>query len=47
VEAHCPASGVKVYAYVPTKELLTTGGFQIPVIPLDEVVGKYGLIESN
>ena len=40
VVAHCPAPGVNVY----TAEALlsTTAGFQLPVIPLSDVVGNAG-----
>jgi hypothetical protein len=37
VEAHCPASGVNVYAVVL---LLFKAGAQLPVIPSSEVVGN-------
>ena len=40
VVAHCPASGVNVYVVVAV--LLTVAGFQVPVIPLLEVVGRTG-----
>ena len=40
VVAQIPVLGVKVY--VPEAVLLTVAGFQIPVIPLLEVVGKLG-----
>ena len=39
--AHCPGLGVKVY--VPDV-LFTVGGFQVPEIPLVEVVGKTGMV---
>jgi hypothetical protein len=38
--AHCPASGVKRYVVVAV--LLTMDGFQVPVIPLVDVVDKRG-----
>jgi hypothetical protein len=40
--AHCPALGVKIY--VPLMVLLTVAGFQVPVIPLIEVVDKIGAV---
>ena len=39
---HCPPSEVNVY--VPVAVLLTVGVFQVPVIPLSEVVGKSGAV---
>jgi hypothetical protein len=39
---HCPAPGVKVYVVVPVVAVLIVAGFQVPVIPLLEVVGKTG-----
>ena len=38
--AHCPAAGVNVYT--PVFWLSTTEGFQVPVIPLSDVVGRVG-----
>ena len=38
VVPHCPAVGVKVYVVVA---VLLTGGFQLPAIPLVEVVAKF------
>jgi hypothetical protein len=35
--AHCPIVGVKVYVVVVE---LSTGGDQVPVTPLEDVVGK-------
>jgi hypothetical protein len=40
VAPHCPAFGVNVYT--PEAVLLTTAGFQVPVIPFPEVVGSDG-----
>jgi hypothetical protein len=40
VDAHWPASGVKVY--VPLAVLLTTAGDHVPVIPFVDVVGNVG-----
>jgi hypothetical protein len=37
---HCPAVGVKVYT--PEFWLLTTAGFQVPVMPFVELPGKVG-----
>lgn len=42
VVAHCPAVGVNVYT--PEFWLFTTAGFQVPVIPLEEVVGNTGAV---
>jgi hypothetical protein len=42
VVAHCPAVAVNVY--VPEVVLLTVAGFQVPVIPLFEVVGNIGAV---
>lgn len=41
VSAHCPGFGVKVY--VADALLLIIGGFQVPVIPLTDVLGKTGI----
>lgn len=43
VLAHKPAVGVNVYT--PLFWLLTTVGFQVPVMPLSDVVGKRGGVE--
>ena len=40
--AHWPAVGVKLY--VPGVVLLTTAGFQAPVIPFVELLGKVGTV---
>jgi hypothetical protein len=40
VVAHSPAVGVNVY--VPEFRLSTADGLQVPVIPLDDVVGNVG-----
>jgi hypothetical protein len=40
--AHCPAVGLNMY--VPVVVLLTSAGFQVPVIELLEVVGKVGAV---
>ena len=40
--AHCPALGVNVY--IPLALLLTTAGFQSPVIPLVDVKGSVGAV---
>jgi hypothetical protein len=42
VVAHKPAVGVNVYT--PLVVLLTTAGFQVPVIPLIDVVGNVGTV---
>ena len=42
--AHWPASGVKVYVVVPITDVLIVAGFQVPVMPLLEVVGKAGAV---
>ena len=39
-EAHCPASGVKVYAVVPDEDVLITAGLHEPVTPLSEIPGN-------
>jgi hypothetical protein len=40
--AHKPAVGVNTYT--PLVVLLTTDGFQVPVIPLVDIVGKVGTV---
>ncbi len=45
VVAHSPAPGVKVYWVFPAVEVPMVAGFQVPVIPLVEVVGKAGGVE--
>lgn len=40
--AHWPAFAVNVYE--PEAVLLTVAGFHVPVIPLEEVVGKTGAL---
>ena len=42
--AHRPESGVKVY--VPGVVLFKIAGLQLPLIPLFEVLGKAGTVES-
>ena len=42
---HWPAFGVNVYVVVPTAVVLITAGFQVPLIPLLEVVGNAGGVE--
>jgi hypothetical protein len=42
VAPHCPAAGVKVYVDIPTIDVLIVEGFQVPVNPLFDVVGKAG-----
>jgi putative transposon-encoded protein len=42
---HCPPAAVNVY--VPVAVLLTVGVFQVPVIPLSEVVGKRGAVSFS
>jgi aminoglycoside/choline kinase family phosphotransferase len=42
VDAHWPASGVKVYVAVAV--LLTTAGFHVPVMPFSDVNGNTGAI---
>jgi hypothetical protein len=37
VAAHCPAFGVNVYVVVT---VLSSAGDHVPIIPLEEVVGK-------
>jgi hypothetical protein len=39
---HCPELGVNVYVVVPTVAVLIAAGFQVPVIPLVDVVGNAG-----
>ena len=41
-EPQVPASGVNVY--VPVSKLFITAGFQVPVIPLLDVVGNIGAV---
>ena len=43
--AHAPAFGVKVY--VPEAVLLIVAGFQLPLMLLMDVVGKFGTVESE
>jgi hypothetical protein len=43
-DAHCPASGVKVYVVVPLAEVFITAGLHVPVIPLLEVAGNAGAV---
>ena len=40
--AHCPLVGVGVKVYDPEVVLLTVAGFQVPTIPLFEVVNNIG-----
>ena len=40
VVAHCPAVGVKVYTVEPAEAVLIVDGFQVPVMPFSEMVGK-------
>ena len=42
---HCPLAEVNVY--VPVAVLLTVGVFQVPVIPLSEVVGNNGAVSFS
>ena len=42
---HCPALGVNVYVVVPIVDVLITTGFQVPVMPLFDVVGNAGATE--
>ena len=44
VVAHCPAAGVNVYVTVPGAAVLMVAGFQVPVIPFDDVVGNAGAV---
>jgi hypothetical protein len=44
--AQSPAVGVKVYVEVPTVAVLMVAGFQVPVIPLLDVVGKTPGVEA-
>ena len=44
-KAHCPASGVKVYAVVPIVVVLIVEGLHVPVTPLIEVNSKFGGFE--
>src|SRR5512133_227482 len=44
VEAHCPAAGVKVYVVVPIAAVLIVAGFQVPVVPLDDMPGSNGAV---
>ena len=39
---HSPAFGVNVYEVVPATEVFMTDGFQVPVMPFDEVRGSGG-----
>ena len=41
---HWPAFGVKVYVVVPLVDVLIIAGFQVPVIPLFDVVGNAGAV---
>ena len=41
-EAHCPGLGVNVLDFSPIVVVLIDGGVQVPVMPLDEVVGNGG-----
>lgn len=41
-EAHCPASGVKVYTVRPGAAVLMVDGLQVPVLPSKELAGKAG-----
>ena len=40
--AHEPVEGVKSWTIVPSADVLIDAGFQVPVIELDDVVGKIG-----
>ena len=42
VTAHCPAAGVNIYVVKPIAAVLIVVGFQVPVIPLFEAVGRSG-----
>ena len=44
VVAHWPADGVNVYVVVPAVAVLIVAGFQVPVIPLFDVVGSVGAV---
>ena len=39
---HWPAEGVNVYVTVPGVAVVIVAGFHVPVIPFDEVVGRFG-----
>ena len=41
---HWPAFGVNVYVVVPTAVVLITAGFQVPVMPLFDIVGNAGAV---
>ncbi len=41
---HCPASGVNVYVVMPAVAVLIAVGFQLPVMPLVEVVDSNGAV---
>ena len=45
VDAHWPASGVKVYVAVAV--LLTTAGDQVPLMPFVDVNGNAGAVEPS
>lgn len=42
--AHWPADGVKVYVVGPGMDVLMVDGFQVPIIPLLDVVGNVGAV---
>jgi len=44
VAPHWPEVGVKVYVVVPTVEVLIVAGFQVPVTPFPDVVGRTGAV---
>ena len=41
---HWPAFGVNVYVVVPVVDVLIIAGFQVPVMPLFDVVGNAGAV---
>ena len=41
-DAFCPSSGVKIQFKTPTVAVEITDGFQVPVTPSVELVGKVG-----
>jgi hypothetical protein len=47
VVAHWPASGVNAYVVVPCTAVLTTAGFQVPLIPFSEVAGNAGATDPR
>ncbi len=44
VAKHCPGIGVGVKVYIADAWLDTVNGFQVPAIPLSDVVGNSGIL---